>query len=222
LIHRGPEEPEAAASPEPEPPASTEPEAASPQEPAQGWTRQRLGLIAGGVVLVAALAVAGYLWFGRDSAGTAAGPSSAPTTTPLSVVPAPAPTGPLPAPEALTDVLYRIVDPAVPGDQKLPLVEAASADYAPKFDQFSKALGDNGFLPIVITATNVAWASYPRGNVTADVSMHSQNPALSNGFTFPMEFTPTPDGGWQLSRTTADILLQFAQNPATPTPTPTG
>jgi hypothetical protein len=184
------------------------------------WSRQRVGLIIGAVVVVAALAIAGYLLFGGDSTDTAAR-SSAPITTPLAVAPVPAPTGPLPAPEALTDVLYKIVDPAVPGDQKIPFVEAASGDYTAKFDQFSKALGDNGFLPIDIAATNVAWASYPQGNVTADVSIHSQNPSLANGFTFPMEFKPTPDGGWQLSRTTADILLKFAQDPATPAPPPT-
>ena len=49
--------------------------------------------------------------------------------------------------------------------------------------------------------------------------MHSQNPAMTNGFTFPMEFKPLPQGGWQLSQTTADILLTYNQNPATPTPT---
>jgi hypothetical protein len=222
LIDRVPEDPEPVTAREPDPAAPPEPESASPHQPTpEPWSRQRVGLIIGVVVVVAALAIGGYLLFGSDSTDTAAAPSSAPITTPLSVAPEPAPTGPLPAPEALTDVLYKIVDPAVPGDQKIPLVEAASGDYAARFDQFSKALGDNGFLPIDIAATNVAWASHPPGNVTADVSIKSQNPALANGFTFPMEFRPTPDGGWQLSRTTADILLKFAQDPATPTPPPT-
>jgi hypothetical protein len=207
-------EPTSEASAEPSSEASAEPESAPPERP-----RQRLVIAwAVGVAVVAILAVSGFLLFGRGSTESATAPSPTPTTAPSSVAATLAPDA-LPAPEALTDVLYKIVDPAVPGDQKLGLVEAAAPDYAGKFDQFSKALQDNGFLPVDITAVNVGWASHPPGNVTADVSVHSQNPALANGFTFPMEFKPTPDGGWQLSRTTADILLQFAQNPATPTPT---
>jgi hypothetical protein len=232
LIDRVPEEPESASSREPEPEPSAEAEAEASVEPSSEESaepesatperrRQRLAVAwAIGVAVVAALGVAGFLLFGRESTEGATAPSSTPTPIPAPVAPAPA-LDALPAPEALTDVLFKIVDPAVPGSQKLGLVEAAAPDYAGKFDQFSKALQDNGFLPVDVTAANLAWASHPPGNITADVSIHSQNPALANGFTFPMEFRPTPDGGWQLSRTTADILLQFAQNPATPTPTPT-
>ena len=131
----------------------------------------------------------------------------------------------MPPPEALTDVLYRLADTAVPGDAKVALVEGASSADAAKLDKFGKALQDSGYLPLGFTAENIAWAASAPGNVTSDVTVHSQNPTMTNGFTFPMEFKPAPDGGWQLSRTTADILLTLNQNPATPTPptpTPTG
>ena len=161
---------------------------------------------------------------GNGSHRAASESSSA--SAPSSSVPAtPPPTAELPPPEALTDVLYRLADASVPGDQKVPLVEGATNDDAAKLDKFGKALSDSGYAPLDFTAENVAWASSPPGNVTADVSVHSQNPAMTNGFTFPMEFKPAPGGGWQLSKTTADILLTFNlltfnQNPATPTPPP--
>ena len=132
----------------------------------------------------------------------------------------------MPPPEALTDVLYRLADTSVPGDQKVALVEGATSADADKLDKFGKALQDSGYTPLGFTAENIAWASSPPENVTSDVTVHSQNPAMRNGFTFPMEFKPAPDGGWQLSHATADILLTYNQNPATrtspPPPTPTG
>ena len=146
---------------------------------------------------------------------------SASATTLSSVVAAPPPEAPLPPSEALTDVLYRLADTSVPGDQKVALVEGATIADSAKLDKFGKALLDSGYTPLGFTAENIAWASGPSGNVTSDVTVHSQNPAVGNGFTFPMEFHPAPGGGWQLSRTTADILLTFNQNPATPTPPPT-
>ncbi len=158
---------------------------------------------------------------GKDS-HPAASESSSANTMSSAVVAAPPVDAPLPPPEALTDVLYRLADTSVPDDQKVPLVEGATNDDGPKLDKFGKALQDSGYTPVGFTAENIAWASSPPGNVTADVTVHSQNSAMPNGFTFPMEFKPVPAGGWQLSRTTADILLTFNQNPATPTPSPTG
>jgi hypothetical protein len=160
---------------------------------------------------------------GKDSQPAASQPSASSPSS--SVVLTPPPDATLPPPEALTDVLYRLADTSVPGDQKVPLVEGATNEDGAKLDKFGKALQDSGYTPLGFTAENIAWASSPAGNVTADVTVHSQNPAVTNGFTFPMEFKPAADGGWQLSRTTADILLTFNQNPATPTPpspTPTG
>jgi hypothetical protein len=155
----------------------------------------------------------------------AASDSSAASATSSSIPAAPPAAGVLPPPEALTDVLYRLADTSVPSDQKVPLVEGATNEDAAKLDKFGKALADSGYTPLAVTAENVAWASSLPGNVTADVTVHSQNPNATNGFTFPMEFKPAASGGWQLSKTTADILLTFNQNPATPTPpspTPTG
>jgi hypothetical protein len=159
---------------------------------------------------------------GKDSQPAASQPSASPPSSSVVLRP---PDAALPPPEALTDVLYRLADTSVPGDQKVPLVEGATNEDGAKLDKFGKALQDSGYTPLGFTAENIAWASSPAGNVTADVTVHSQNPAVTNGFTFPMEFKPAAGGGWQLSRTTADILLTFNQNPATPTPpspTPTG
>jgi hypothetical protein len=175
---------------------------------------------------VAAVAAALFVWVpalaacGNDS-HPAASESATGSATSSSLSARPPDAG-LPPPEALTDVLYRLADTSVPGDQKVPLVEGATNDDGSKLDKFGKALQDSGYTPLGFTAENIAWASGPNGNVTADVTVHSQNPAMTNGFTFPMEFKPALGGGWQLSKTTADILLTFNQNPATPTPTPTG
>ena len=181
------------------------------------WRRPAVAVAATLLAFVPQLAACGN---GSHPATSESSPASAPSPSGA----APPPAAPLPPPEALTDVLYRLADTSVPGDQKVPLVEGATQDDAAKLDKFGKALADSGYSPLDVTAQNVAWASSPPGNVTADVSVHSQNPAMTNGFTFPMEFKPGP-GGWQLSKTTADILLTFNQNPATPpspSPTPTG
>ncbi len=154
--------------------------------------------------------------------------SSSTTTTASAPQAAPSPNAPLPSPDALSDLLTKLADPAVPADQKVGLVEGATPDDADKFNKFVKALQDNGYLPIGVTAENIAWSNYQPGNVTADVTIHSQ--AMTTGFTYPMEFKSTPDGGWQLSRTTAETLLTFGQNspkstsapPASPSPSPTG
>lgn len=155
---------------------------------------------------------------GHPAASQSAAPST--TTTPAPPEPAAA----LPPPEALTDVLYKLADTSVPGAQKAGLIEGATADDGAQIDRFGKALQDDQYTPLEFTAENVGWSDSVPGNVTADVAVHSQNPALVGGFTFPMEFRPFQDG-WQLSRTTADILLTVGQNQtatATPTPTPTG
>jgi len=115
----------------------------------------------------------------------------------------------------LTGVLYQLSDTAVPADQKVPLVEGANAGNAGQIDRFGKALLDNQYTPLGFTAENIAWSSNSPGHVTADVTVHSENPALGGGFTFPMEFVQGPNG-WQLSRKTADILLTLGQNPAPP------
>lgn len=149
----------------------------------------------------------------------AASKSTTAATTPAAAAPGPA--AALPAPEALTDVLYRLADTSVPGAQKVGLIEGATTDNAAQLDKFGKALQDNQYTPLGFTAENIAWSNTTPGDVTADVTVHSQNPAVGGGFTFPMEFRPS-QGGWQLSRTTAEILLTLGQNQTPPAPTPTG
>lgn len=156
---------------------------------------------------------------GADTHPAVQEPSSA-GTTPTSAMAGPTPTSPLPAPEVLTDVLYKLADPAVPGSQKIGLIEDATEADAATIDRFSKALQDNGYIPIAVSAENIAWAFDRSGDATADVTITNQGQTAA-AFTFPMEFKPVPAGGWQLAKTTADILLTFEQNPATPTASPT-
>src|SRR3954471_18652878 len=66
--------------------------------------------------------------------------SSVPSAS--SSVVAPQPAGPLPAPEALTDVLSRLADPGVPGANKLNLVEGSTPETAAALDRFTTAARD--------------------------------------------------------------------------------
>ncbi|MCG5433415.1 hypothetical protein LV457_14120 [Mycobacterium sp. MYCO198283] len=149
-----------------------------------------------------------------DEQHPAAVPAS--PSTPSSTVAAPAAPGPLPAPEALTDVLYRLADPGLPVDQKFALIDGSGAEDAAVIDGFAQALRDSGLIPVGFTATEIAWSDRVPGHVSADVTVHSENPSLTGGFTVPMEFQPY-QGGWQLSRSTAQMLLTL--DDAAPTPT---
>ena len=137
------------------------------------------------------------------------------TSSPV-VVLAP-PTAPLPAPEALVDVLNRLADPNVPGANKVSLVEGATPESAGTLDKFVTALRDNGYLPMTFAANNIAWSDKNPSNVMATISVKTSQ-ADNRNFTFPMEFTPF-QGGWQLSRRTAEMLLALGNSP-TPTPAP--
>ncbi|MET0703395.1 MAG: hypothetical protein ABWY93_27440 [Mycobacterium sp.] len=165
--------------------------------------------------IVAAFGVSGC----SDGSSGSTAASSAPTAAE-----APAQPGALPQPQALTDVLGRLADPAVTGVDKLPLVEGATAAEAADLDKFAKALQDNRMLPLTFAATDMVWSPDVPGNVTTTVTMTPADASL-NAFSYPMEFKPAI-GGWQLSRKTADLLLAFgtptpgAPAPATPTPTP--
>ncbi len=141
--------------------------------------------------------------------------AASPTSSPL-IVTAP-PTAPLPVPEALVDVLNRLVDPALLGINKINLVEGATPESAVTLDKFVTALRDNGYLPMSFVANNIAWSDKNSSNVVATVTVNTAKG--NNGtFTFPMEFAPF-QGGWQLSRRTAEMLLALGNSP-TPTPTP--
>ncbi len=148
-----------------------------------------------------------------NDAPPAAEPSSS-TATPTA--PAAPISSPLPPPQALTDVLVRLSDPAVPGTNKIGLVELATADDAAALDKFGKALADNGALPLTFDATDLKWSETEAGNVVATVNVTTANNPPGT-FSFPMEFTPVRDG-WQLTRKTADLLLDFGEGATATTP----
>ncbi|OQZ90974.1 hypothetical protein BST11_10155 [Mycobacterium alsense] len=146
-------------------------------------------------------------------------PSSAAPVPSTPVVVAAPPTAPLPAPEALIDVLNRLADPNVPGIDKVNLVEGATPDNAGTLDKFTKALRDNGYLPMTFAMKDVAWSDKNPSHVTATVTVNTAQ-ANNGAFTFPMEFTPfaSSPGGWQLSRRTAEMLLALGNSATSSTP----
>ena len=156
--------------------------------------------------------------FWLSGCSTESKPASAPppasSAPPSAVAPAP-----LPDPAALTDVLVRLSDPAIPGADKLGLVEGANADETASLDGFAQALADNHMLPLTFTATDLAWSDRNPGNVRATVTITTAKPD-GGTFTFPMEFTPVPPG-WQLARETADQLLAFGTGPTASSAAPT-
>ena len=169
----------------------------------------RPGLPAAGA---AVLAVATVILAGCANQGPLRSAPSTPALPQISSTTA-AQAGPLPPPEALTDVMNRLADPTVPGADKLPLVQNSAPPDAATLDQFSAALRDGGFNPVVFKVTDVRWADQP-GDVLAAVTVTTTNPADPGDFSFPMEFRTGP-GGWQLTRDTAEMLLAFG-NARTP------
>jgi hypothetical protein len=163
------------------------------------------------------LVVAAFgLSFGLGGCGSDNPP--APPPSPVASTPAAAPAPPVPAPlpppSALTDVLYRLADPNVPGAEKLVLVEDAGPGDAAALDRFGKALADNGYHPMTFDAADLAWAE-SADDVMATVIARTPPGRTGGDFTYPMEFARTPDGGWQLARDSADTLLAVdaGQNP---------
>ncbi|MCV7436317.1 hypothetical protein [Mycobacterium seoulense] len=140
-------------------------------------------------------------------------PAAAPATSSTVVIP---PTTPLPPPEALTDILTRLVDPKIPGINKVSLVEGAAPESADSLDKFTNALRDNGYLPINFVAHDIAWSDKTSSDVVATIDVNTAQPA-NGSFHFPMEFTPF-QGGWQLSRQTAEMLLALGKSPAVAPP----
>jgi hypothetical protein len=131
-----------------------------------------------------------------------------PTSAPLTPTTA-AQNSPLPTPEALIAVLYRLADPGVPAAAKLNLVEGASLEHAPVIDAFANALLENGYAPMQIAVQDIAWSDVDPGYVVATVLVSTPKPGTAGVFTFPMEFKPYL-GGWQLSERTARMLLAVA------------
>lgn len=186
---------------------------------------RHLGAVLSAAAIVAALGMSACSGNRSDSApSTPALPVTsappAPVQTPAAA-PAPAPQiPPVPVPEALTDVLYRLADPAVPGIEKVDLVEGASADKAVVLDKFATALRDGGYAPMTFDATDIAWSDRDPADVVANITVTPANPD-AGGFSFPMEFTPY-QRGWQLSERTAEMLLVFGKAPAAGPPAPPG
>lgn len=109
-------------------------------------------------------------------------------------------------------MLNRLSDPAIPAADKLVLVEGATTQEAPALEAFSTALRDNKMLPLEYAATDIGWSQGQPGYVAANVTATPADPAATP-FTYPMEFkhVTEPAQGWQLSRQTADLLLEFDQ-----------
>lgn len=149
--------------------------------------------------------------------------SDAPVTTPpapppaTTAAPAAPPSNPLPAPQALTDVLYRMADTGVPGAEKTGVLDSASAADAAALDKFGRALEDNGFAPVTFEAHDLRRSPSDPANVVATVVVIPAEEQAGE-FRFPMEFT-SRQGRWQLTHETAELLLQLGE---TPGPTPTG
>jgi hypothetical protein len=169
---------------------------------------------------VATAAALGFSACGADDEPSrpAVAETPPPITKPPTAPVAPPPLAdPLPPPAALTDVMARLADPNVPGAEKVGLVENATADDAAALDRFGLALRDGGYLPVTFEATDLTWSQANKGNILTTVVVKTAN-EQGGDFTFPMEFSPT-NGSWQLTRQTADMLLQLGQDPP-PTPTP--
>jgi hypothetical protein len=163
--------------------------------------------------VVAAVTLAGCSHTGPKVVSSSSSP--VPTTSTPLIVGAP-PTAPLPAPDALIDVLNRLTDPNVPGINKVNLVEGATPDNAGTLDKFTNALRDNGDLPMTFVAKDLAWSDKNPSHATATVTVNTAR-ANNGTFTFPMEFTPS-QGGWQLSRRTAEMLLALGNSATSSTP----
>ena len=140
-------------------------------------------------------------------------PAAAPPTSSTIVI---SPTTPLPTPEALIDILTRLADPNVTGINKVSLVEGATPESAATLDKFTNALRDNGYLPMNFVAHDIAWSDKTPSNVVATIDVNTAQRANAS-FHFPMEFTPF-QGGWQLSRRTAEMLLALGKSPAVTPP----
>jgi hypothetical protein len=177
--------------------------------------RRRLTAVLSTAAIAAVLGLPGCSTGEKDSAQPqTAAPS---TSAPPSAAAAPQ-VAPLPAPDALASVLYRLADAAVPGPQKLNLVEGSTPESAGVFDQFANALINGGYTPVKFDVREVTWSDRDPADVVANVDVSSTQPRGPR-FAFPMEFRPY-QGGWQLSARTADVLLAFRTDTAEPPTTP--
>lgn len=166
-------------------------------------------LMVGAAAIVAALGFSGCSPTSSDSAKTAPSPTAGIVSAPVAAA--------LPPSEALTDVLNQLADPNLPGVNKVGLVEGATPEGAGTLEKFVNALRDNGYLPMTFTASNIGRSDKNPSDVSATVSINTAR-ADQGVFTFPMEFAPY-QGGWQLSRRTANMLLALGNSPGESNPT---
>jgi hypothetical protein len=169
--------------------------------------------VLGAVAIAAAL---GLCACGDEPTRAPASVETPPAITKPPTVPDSDSMAPLPPPAALTDVMARLSDPNVPGAEKLDAIEMATPHDAAAMDKFGQALRDGGYAPATFEARDLKWTGGQRGNVLALVTIRTAN-AQTGNFTFPMEFR-FADNHWQLTRQTADALLQLG---AVPAPAPT-
>ncbi len=186
---------------------------------------RRAILVRSAATFVAALGLSACVQPGQ-SEHPAATPSPAPASASSTGLPDPIPDSPggpaLPPSTALVDVMARLSDPAVPGTEKISLIERGVPEEAAGLDRFAVALRDSGSLPLTFEARDLAWSQSAPGNVVATVVIRTAKPQRGE-FTYPMEFAQTA-GSWQLTRQTADLLLQVGptgtSTAAPPPPTP--
>ncbi len=172
-----------------------------------------------GAVILSAVAIAAALGLGACGADSQDNQPEAATEKPAPTIPvqepAAPPVAPLPPPTALTDVMNRIADANVPGADKTGLIESPAPGDAAAMDKFGQALRQNGYTPLTFEARDLRWVQGTPDTVSALVSLKSANPQAGD-FAYPMEFSFT-DNSWQLTRRTADELLQpGADAPQTP------
>lgn len=175
---------------------------------------RRLTAVVNVIACVAALGLSGCSREEQDASPQTTAPSPAASLSPT----ASAQTAALPPADALAGVLYRLADPAVPGLQKLTLVEGATPENGAVFDDFANALVNGGYAPVKFDVRDIGWSDRDPADVVANVNVGSPDPRGPH-FAFPMEFKPY-QGGWQLAARTADVLLAFRTGSATPAPTP--
>lgn len=182
---------------------------------------RRTTLVRSAATIVAALGLSACGQPG-DTAQSAFSTAPPETTTSSPGLPGPIPDTPggpaLPPSGALVDVMTRLSDPAVPGAGKITLIESGTAAQAAGLDRFAAALRDNGSLPLTFEVRDLGWSQSAPGNVIATVVIRSARPG-SGEFTYPMQFAQTA-GEWQLTRQTADVLLQVDPGSTAPPPPP--
>ena len=86
----------------------------------------------------------------------------------------------------------------------------ATPDDAAGAGQVRQGAADNGSLPLTFEAVDLEWSETEPGNVVATVNVTTADNPPAERSRFPMEFAPARDG-WQLTRETADLLLDFGE-----------